>query len=158
MIHSAAMAKQFQGNLTFFDLNHHFCFEGAHFKRWKKNMLFFLTLKKVTAACITTEKPEVPETNPTEEKINNLITWTKTYFIFIIEKLPPLWKDFKNTLRPKTKKFSLESLITRLRMEEEARKHDQKEEVNTIPRKKSTTVLKPDLKPKGNKMKRRSNK
>ena len=76
----------------------------------------------------------------------------------IIEKLPPLWKDFKNTLRPKTKKFSLESLITRLRMEEEARKHDQKEEINTIPRKKSTTVLKPDLKPKGNKMKRGSNK
>ncbi|TYK00059.1 uncharacterized protein E5676_scaffold596G00050 [Cucumis melo var. makuwa] len=76
----------------------------------------------------------------------------------IIDKLHPLWKDFKNTLRHKTKEFALESLIMRLRIEEKAKMHDKKEEVNAIPRKKPTAILKPDLKPKGNKMKRGSNK
>ena len=31
----------------------------------------------------------------------------------IIDKLPSLWKDFMNTLRHKTKDFSLKSLITK---------------------------------------------
>ena len=44
----------------------------------------------------------------------------------IIDKLLPLWKDFKNTLGHKTMEFSLKSLITRLRIEEEARRHDKK--------------------------------
>ena len=43
-------------------------------------MLFFLTLKKVVAAC-TTNKPKVPETNPTAEQVKNLTAWTKIDFI-----------------------------------------------------------------------------
>ncbi|KAA0060458.1 uncharacterized protein E5676_scaffold119G00440 [Cucumis melo var. makuwa] len=205
------MAGQIQSDLMSSDLNRLFRFEGAHFKRWKQKLLFFLTLKKVATAC-TTEKPKVSEKDPTEEQLKNLATWTETDFIcknlilngltdelydyystmttakevwdalqkkydteeagskkyavsrylryqmtddksveaqsheiqkiaheiisegmplddqfqvvVIIDKLPPLWKDFKNTLRHKTKEFSLESLITRLRIEEEARKHD----------------------------------
>ena len=64
----------------------------------------------------------------------------------IINKLPHMWKDFTNNLRHKTKEFSLESLITRLRIKEEARKHDQNEEVNAIPKKKSIAVMKLDMK------------
>ncbi|XP_070015983.1 uncharacterized protein [Nicotiana sylvestris] len=37
----------------------------------------------------------------------------------MIEKLPPLWKDFKNYLKHKRKKMSLEDLIIRLRIEED---------------------------------------
>ena len=42
----------------------------------------------------------------------------------IIEKLPPLWKEFKNYLKQKRKKMRLEDLIVRLRIEEDYRAKD----------------------------------
>ena len=44
----------------------------------------------------------------------------------IIEKLPPLWKEFKNYLKPKQKEMRLEDLIVRLRIEEDNRAYEKK--------------------------------
>ncbi|ERM99125.1 hypothetical protein AMTR_s00101p00151910 [Amborella trichopoda] len=45
----------------------------------------------------------------------------------IIDKLLPSWKDYKNTLMHKSEDFSLEQLMTHLRIEEETRLRDKKE-------------------------------
>ncbi|KAA0054989.1 uncharacterized protein E6C27_scaffold43052G001370 [Cucumis melo var. makuwa] len=190
-----------------FSLNRSFRFKGAHFKRWKQKILFFITLKKVATAC-NTQKPkyhdyckrsvertakevwnalqkkyDTEEAGSKKYAVNRYLRYQMTddrsveaqsheikkiahkfinegmplddqfQVVVIIDKLSSLWKDFKNTLRHRTKEFSLESLIRRLKIEEEARKHDKKEEVNAIPKKNPTTVLKLDLKSKVNKMK-----
>ncbi|XXG48240.1 hypothetical protein AAC387_Pa02g2746 [Persea americana] len=44
----------------------------------------------------------------------------------IIEKLPPLWKDFKNYLKYKRKEMKFEDLIVRLRIEEDNRASEKK--------------------------------
>ena len=50
--------------------------------------------------------------------------------VVVIDKLPSTWKDFKNNLRQKTKEFV--SLITQLRIEEEARKQELNEEMFVV--------------------------
>ncbi|KAM7507165.1 hypothetical protein LguiA_017618 [Lonicera macranthoides] len=69
----------------------------------------------------------------------------------MIDKLPPLWKEFKNNLRHKSKDFFLESLITKFRIEEEHRKQDQKDKVLVVSNRNHTrsstpAVLKPNRK------------
>ena len=44
----------------------------------------------------------------------------------IIEKSPPVWKDFKNYLKHKHKEMKLEDLIVRLRIEEDNRAFEKK--------------------------------
>ncbi|XP_070005775.1 uncharacterized protein [Nicotiana sylvestris] len=44
----------------------------------------------------------------------------------MIEKLPPLWKDFKNYLKHKCKEMSLEDLIVRMRIEENNKAADKR--------------------------------
>ena len=46
--------------------------------------------------------------------------------VAIIEKLPPLWKKFKNSLKHKRKEMRLEDLIVRLRIEEDNRAFEKK--------------------------------
>ncbi|XP_070020921.1 uncharacterized protein [Nicotiana sylvestris] len=49
----------------------------------------------------------------------------------MIEKLSPLWKDFKNYLKHKLKEMSLEDLIVRLRIEEVNKAADKRGRVNS---------------------------
>lgn len=44
----------------------------------------------------------------------------------IIEKLPPMWKDFKNYLKHKRKELKFEDLIVRLQIEEDNRTSEAK--------------------------------
>ena len=47
----------------------------------------------------------------------------------IIEKLPPSWKEFKKSLKHKMEDLTLEELAKHLRLEEETRRQESKDEI-----------------------------
>ena len=49
----------------------------------------------------------------------------------IIEKLPPLWKNFKNYLKHKRKEMTVEDLIVRLRIEEDNKAAEKRSRCNS---------------------------
>ena len=50
----------------------------------------------------------------------------------LVEKLSPAWKDFKNYLKHKRKEMTIDELIVRLRIEEDNRKAEKRNEKNPI--------------------------
>ncbi|KAL2504458.1 Retrovirus-related Pol polyprotein from transposon TNT 1-94 [Abeliophyllum distichum] len=57
----------------------------------------------------------------------------------IIEKLPPMWRDFKNYLKHKRKEMNIEELVVRLKIEEDNRSSDRRVG-NSIPQSKANVV------------------
>ncbi|PHT42500.1 hypothetical protein CQW23_16525 [Capsicum baccatum] len=49
----------------------------------------------------------------------------------IVEKLPPLWKEFKNYLKHKCKEMTVEDLIVRLRIEEDNKAAERRSKGNS---------------------------
>jgi len=83
------------------DLNKPFRFEGAHFKRWKQKMQFFLTVKKVHSV-LSLRKPIIPD-NADEAQIaymnSEIETWTENDFMcknYILNGLSDNLYDYYN--------------------------------------------------------------
>ncbi|KAL0404105.1 UNVERIFIED_CONTAM: hypothetical protein Sradi_2051300 [Sesamum radiatum] len=125
------------------DLNKPFRFNGTHFQRWKGKVLFYLSFLKVSYILTEKNPNKVDETNMNDdeyaihqEKVENynndafkcrsedIKIGDNLVVCGIIDKLPPSWKEFQKTMRHKQKETTLETLIMRIRMEEEARGQD----------------------------------
>ncbi|TMX02050.1 hypothetical protein EJD97_022798 [Solanum chilense] len=132
-------------------------FYGVELKRWKQNMLFYITtlslqsnVKTSKELCDALEKKYKTEDAGMKKFIvakflnykmidsktvitqvqelhviihdllaEGLIVNDACQVLAIIEKLPPLWKDFKNYLKYKRKEMTIEDLIVRSRIEQD---------------------------------------
>ncbi|PHT99360.1 hypothetical protein BC332_31703 [Capsicum chinense] len=84
----------------------------------------------------------IPLKNTLAEQIKNVLNNHINYFVSlivndafqveaIVEKLPPLWKDFKNYLKNKCKEMTVEDLIVRLRIEEDNKDAERRSKGNS---------------------------
>ncbi|OAP06745.1 hypothetical protein AXX17_AT3G34920 [Arabidopsis thaliana] len=119
---------------------------GSSSKMWQKKMFFCLITLKLSQYR-RKEKPILPANNTNPHALASVHTWEHGDFLFeeltnllhevhaegmricvsyqvacMIEKLHPGWNDFKNYLKLKRKRMSLEALIVRLRIESTNRK------------------------------------
>ncbi|XP_060216731.1 uncharacterized protein LOC132644168 [Lycium barbarum] len=115
-------------------------------------MFFYLTTLSLQKF-ITEDVPVPPEETPDNDQFIVVEAWNHSDFLCknyilnglddglynvysafngafqvaaFIEKLPPLWKDFKNYLKHKRKEMTLEDLIVRLRIEEDNKSAEKK--------------------------------
>ncbi|KAF3669803.1 putative phosphoserine aminotransferase, chloroplastic-like [Capsicum annuum] len=116
-------------------------FLGINFKRWQQKMFFYLTtlcLQRFTSE----DAPEVSEETSNKDRFVIVEAWKHSDFLclivnddfqvpVIVEKLPPLWKDFKNYLKHKRKEMAVEELFVRLRIEEDNKASERRSKRNS---------------------------
>ncbi|KAF3666134.1 hypothetical protein FXO37_10729 [Capsicum annuum] len=116
-------------------------FTSIDFKRWQQKMFFYLTtlcIQRFTSE----DAPEVPEGTSDKERFIIVEAWKYLAFLClivndtfqvagIIEKLPPMWKDFKNYLKYKHKEIIVEDLIVRLHIEEDNKAAERRSKGNS---------------------------
>ncbi|KAF3639624.1 hypothetical protein FXO38_19907 [Capsicum annuum] len=103
-------------------------FTGIDFKRWQQKIFFYLTT--LCLQWFTSEDAlELPERTLDKER---LIVNDTFQVAAVVEKLPPLWKDFKNYLKHKCKEMTVEDLIIQLRIEEDNKATQRRSKGNSI--------------------------
>ncbi|GKA73776.1 hypothetical protein Tco_0780078 [Tanacetum coccineum] len=115
-------------------------FEGVDFRRWQKNMHFLLFSMSVVFVLTSPVPPEDSE-NATLEQIVKKAKWDNDDYVcreymaddasskkflvsYIIDKLPPSWKDFKHILKHKKEELTIVELGSHLRIKESLRVQD----------------------------------
>lgn len=101
-----------QSNIMSFEFNCPFLFEGVNFKRWKQNMLFFLTIKKDVAHACSSEKPIALKKNSTKDKPRRLLIGKKEFFG---HKLHLKWFDWWIVWYDENSEISLWCLVKKIR-------------------------------------------